>query len=202
MKPTKPASPTGPIILPVDAEGRVSFYDIPLFPHGGDSYTVFFGQLEDFVARAVAHGLDLDPDFQRGHVWTEAQQVRFVEYLLRGGEVGMNLIFNCPGHSGTTARGPYVIVDGKQRLEAVRKFLRDELRVFGHLRSEFRDTPRMQQSRFQWVIVEIDTRLELLQFYRDLNAGGTPHAPEEITRVDEMIAAERANPTPPWRKVA
>lgn len=26
-------------------------------------------------------GLVLNPDFQRGHVWTEEQQIKFVEYL-------------------------------------------------------------------------------------------------------------------------
>jgi hypothetical protein len=26
------------------------------------------------------YGLDLDPDFQRGHVWTEEQQIRYVEF--------------------------------------------------------------------------------------------------------------------------
>lgn len=30
-------------------------------------------------------GLNLDPDFQRGHVWTARQQVKFIEFLLRGG---------------------------------------------------------------------------------------------------------------------
>ena len=32
------------------------------------------------------YGLQLDPDFQRGHVWTENQQIAYIEYLLRGGK--------------------------------------------------------------------------------------------------------------------
>ena len=28
--------------------------------------------------------LQLNPDFQRGHVWSEEQQVSFIEYLLKG----------------------------------------------------------------------------------------------------------------------
>ena len=33
-------------------------------------------------------GLQLNPDFQRGHVWTEDQQVKFLEFILRGGKTG------------------------------------------------------------------------------------------------------------------
>lgn len=36
-------------------------------------------------------GLILNPDFQRGHVWTELQQQKYVEYLLRGGKFGRDI---------------------------------------------------------------------------------------------------------------
>ena len=61
--------------------------------------------------------LDLDPDFQRGYVWTEAQQIAYVEYRLKGGGAGVNrILFNCVGHMGSYL-GPFQIVDGKQRLK-------------------------------------------------------------------------------------
>ena len=31
-------------------------------------------------------GLQFNPDFQRGHVWTEGQQIAFMEFLLKGGK--------------------------------------------------------------------------------------------------------------------
>lgn len=46
-------------------------------------------------------GLELCPDFQRGHVWQPSQQVHFVENCLRGivPSSGLLLQFNCPGFS-------------------------------------------------------------------------------------------------------
>lgn len=41
-------------------------------------------------------GLLLNPDFQRGHVWTESQQIAYLEYILRGGKSGRDLYFNNP----------------------------------------------------------------------------------------------------------
>lgn len=37
-------------------------------------------------------GLQLNPEFQRGHVWTEEQQIAWLEYHLRGGKSG-NIIY-------------------------------------------------------------------------------------------------------------
>ena len=44
-----------------------------------------WNRFERFENFAGDYGpLDLCPDFQRGHVWTEAQQTRFIEAALRG----------------------------------------------------------------------------------------------------------------------
>ena len=43
-------------------------------------------------------GLQLNPEFQRGHVWTEEQQIAWVEYYLRGGKSGNTIYLN--NHSG------------------------------------------------------------------------------------------------------
>lgn len=55
---------------------------------------------------AGAGGIDLDPDFQRGHVWTPEKQVAFVEFTLRGGESARNLYFNWTGSSGSQPPWP------------------------------------------------------------------------------------------------
>ena len=60
-------------------------------------------------------GLQLNPDFQRGHVWTEAQQIAYIEFLLRGGKTGRDLYFNCPEfhHKNEVSNyTDYVCVDG------------------------------------------------------------------------------------------
>ena len=137
-------------------------------------------------------GLDLMPDFQRGHVWTLEQQQAFVEYALRGGAVP-TLYFNCPGYM--TARGvegPYVIVDGLQRLTAVCRFLRGEIRAFGYLLTEFEDKLRWGRGPyFRWHVNTLATRAEVLAWYLEMNAGGTPHPQSELARVRQLLANER-----------
>ena len=87
-------------------------------------------QLQGWIEEREVAPLNIDPEFQRAHVWRPEQQSAYVEYILRGGISGREIYFNCIGWN-SDYRGPFVLVDGKQRLEAVRSFLRDEVPVFG-----------------------------------------------------------------------
>lgn len=169
------------------------FADIPLYPRAHYEIDVDLGDLLEHHKRwTTKYGLTMDQDYQRGHVWTEAQQIAFVEHVLRGGEVGRNIVINSPGfRDGTSTFAE--MVDGKQRYTAMLKFANDELRVFGHLRSEFTDRPRCFIT-LKWRVVELD-RLGILDLYLSLNGGGTPHTEEELKRVRALRDLE-AKATP------
>lgn len=132
----------------------------------------------------------MDPDFQRGHVWTPEQQVAYVEYVLRGGTSGNTIYLNCPGWPISTE--DYVLVDGKQRLTAVMGFLRDEIKAFNYKHSEFTGKIRLSGPRFRWVVNNLPTRAAVLQWYLEMNTGGTVHSAAEINKVRQMLAEETA----------
>jgi hypothetical protein len=153
-------------------------------------WTSIFAQLEDIGGEG---GLDLSPDFQREHVWSEEQQVRYVEFCLRGGRSSRDVLFNCvTWNAGVGQAAPAVLVDGKQRLEAVRRFLKDEIRVFGSLRSEFEGklSNLRDSAYFKIYVNDLPTRADVLRWYLDLNDGGVVHTREEIDRVRELLRQE------------
>lgn len=49
-------------------------------------------------------GQELNPDFQRGHVWNEQQQIKYIEHVLKGGHSGRDIYFNCPGWNRSVRR--------------------------------------------------------------------------------------------------
>jgi hypothetical protein len=130
--------------------------------------------------------LNLNPEFQRGHVWTEAQQIAYVEFKLRGGMGSDRILFNCPGWMNDF-RGPFVLVDGKQRLKAVLRFIDNELKVFGHYYREFEDKLPYFQPDFVFCINNLPTMNDVLNWYIELNSGGTPHTEEELERVRGLL---------------
>ena len=135
-------------------------------------------------------GLDLYPDFQRGHVWTPQQQTEFVEYILRGGKTS-ELLFNTKGNYASTSED-FVCVDGLQRLTALLLFLEDKLPVFGHTRSQIEGIELLLREIYlTFRINELLTRRAVIQWYLEINAGGTPHTREEIDRVRDLLKKEK-----------
>ena len=134
--------------------------------------------------------LQLNPNFQRGHVWTEEQQVAYVEFLLRGGKSSKVIYFNKPSWQSSMIINGYddfVCVDGLQRLTAIMRFLNNEIKVFDTYYKDFEDKLPMGIDLI-FNVNNLKTEKEVLQWYVDMNAGGTPHTNEEIKRVKRMIA--------------
>jgi len=175
----------------------MEWLDIPRFSSWG-KYTcdVTWNDLEYQIERYVSeYSLNLDPDFQRDHVWSEEKRIAYVEYVLKGGNQNRHIIFNHPGWF-TDFKGEMTLVDGKQRLESTRRFLNNELPVFNDIyRKDFTRNGRLSSRissdySFKFYINNLRTRKELLQFYLDLNTGGVVHTKEEINRVKELLAKE------------
>ena len=176
------------------------FEDIPKFfrpPHynATTQWNHVERQLESWEERGTdTTWLELDPDFQRGHVWTEDKQIAYVEFCLRGGDSSRTILFNHPNWMDSF-EGPMTLVDGKQRLEAVRKFIRNELPIFdGNLLNDFDDPKkvlRCSEAYFNFKVNNLKTRRELLQWYLQLNTGGVVHTDEEIANVHKLLEKEQ-----------
>jgi uncharacterized protein with ParB-like and HNH nuclease domain len=177
----------------------MKFSDIKPFTRDGD-YEVNIGlkyletTLKDYEE---SYGLELNPDFQRGHVWTEDQQIAFVEFFLKGGKTARVMYFNCPSFSRSIKENdsPMVCVDGLQRLTALRRFLNNEIKVFGLYLDDFEDKDIMLRKigNLRFNINNLQTKKEVLQWYLDFNTGGTVHSKEEIERVEKLLEEEKQN---------
>jgi len=148
--------------------------------------------------------LDLMPDFQRGHVWNESQQIAYVEFFLKGGMTGRTIYLNCPNW-GSFCKIPdggykdFVIVDGLQRLTALLKFVRGEISAFNHYVQTkdnclnpvffFEDKIRMSKAcdNLRININNLKTKKEVLQWYLEMNSGSTPHTQTELDKVRKML---------------
>jgi hypothetical protein len=177
----------------------LQYKSIEQFPQAHYEINVDWGYLESWLEdknrekeETGFRGLELNPDFQRMHVWTPEQQSHYVEYILRGGESGRVLYWNHPNWMGSF-KGYLTLVDGKQRMEAVRAFLRNEVEVFGGYRLKEME-PRfvgLGHADFRMRIAKLPTRKQMLQWYLMINAGGTPHTSDELDRVRALLAAEK-----------
>jgi hypothetical protein len=140
----------------------------------------------------IEGNINLDPDYQRGHVWTRRQQIEYLEYILRGGISGRSIFWNCPGWMKTGKggfRGPMELVDGKQRINAVLCFLANKVKVFGHFYREYTDKLDFIRCNFLFHVNDLDNRKDVIQWYLDLNSG-TPHSRNDIKMAEELLQLE------------
>jgi len=172
-----------------------TFSNIPKFTRDGNfQQDMPIERLPAWIETEQKNGLQLCPDFQRGHVWTTAQQVAFIEYLLRHGKSGRTLYFNCPDYTRVVKTGSYqefLCVDGLQRITAILKFLNNEIMAFGSFFCEFTDTLSMFEDTIVIKVNNLPSREAVLQWYIEMNSGGTPHSDDEIERVKDLLLQEK-----------
>lgn len=165
-----------------------------VIPTGNYNVDIHLKYLKGYIQEYIDdYGLNLDPDFQRPHVWDMTKRVRFVEFILQDGKTNP-IYLNHPGWNNGQD-GEFVIVDGKQRLTALLMFLNDEFPVFtkldpekiGYYASEFDTVP----NTITIVVNDLKTRLQVLTWYDEMNSGNVAHTNEELQFVRNLIEIEK-----------
>jgi len=142
--------------------------------------------LEDWFKSHEKLGLELNPEFQRGHVWTRKQQTKYIEWCLMSGKSGREILFNCKGWMKNW-EGPLILVDGLQRVTAVRKYMSNKIKAFGYYKKDVEGVYPRSDCYFNLYVNDLSDYNDVLQWYIDINSGGTPHKKTEIDKVKEMI---------------
>ncbi|WP_368880404.1 DUF262 domain-containing protein [Proteus mirabilis] len=170
-------------IKPIPA--TVNTYDIDLF------------ELDSIMERYSKYGytVDMNPDYQRGHVWTLEQKIHYIENMLRF-KLKPEIKINFPNYHDDDVKplngldkNVITCIDGLQRYTALTEFVNREFKIFdGNLAVEdLLCSPYSFKSLCCNIqIYSLMDKNELLQFYIDLNSGGTYHTPDEIDRVKKM----------------
>jgi len=159
------------------------FIDIPQITQANYHVDVSWNYIEHWIK---SHNINMNPDFQRKYVWTETQKEQYIEWILRGGKSGKELYFNHPGWF-KGFKGEMVIVDGKQRIEAVLSFLNNKTKAYGYYHKHYEDKMSMLISGFSINVADLENRKDVLQWYIDMNTGGTSHTTEEIMFVKSLL---------------
>jgi hypothetical protein len=122
------------------------------------------------------------PPFQRPALWTLEQQVRFLTSCWSGIHLGTYVVNRVDNWRDNFL--PHVdnwLIDGQQRLRAIKAYLEDEFSVYGYRWSEL---TKIEQRHFDNIpfacsMVHETSESNLRMLYDLLNFGGTPHTEDQ-----------------------
>ena len=83
--------------------------------------------VETIVGRIQSGDIDLQPEFQRGEVWSKLKKQRLIDSILRDWHVPPIHVIENP------KTRKHEVLDGQQRLAAIRDFVSDRFAVDGRI---------------------------------------------------------------------
>jgi len=81
-----------------------------------------------YAADFAREKFDLESPYQRESVWGMERRVDLIRSLMMGLPTGI-ITINCRPDTSDVDRAPYSVIDGKQRIEAIRAFVDSEFAV-------------------------------------------------------------------------
>lgn len=84
-------------------------------------------EIETIVNRINNNDINLQPDFQRGEVWSLNKKKKLIDSILRGWKIP-------PIHLVQANEAIDEVLDGQQRLAAIKDFIKDEFPIDGSIR--------------------------------------------------------------------
>lgn len=97
-------------------------------------------EIDTIVSRIQKYELDLQPEFQRGEIWDLKRQQRLIDTVLRRWYVPAV-------HIVETAEGE-VVLDGQQRLAAIRSFYDDKFPIDGYIEPRNETVARLHGMKY------------------------------------------------------
>jgi len=141
--------------------------------------------MDGLLGKVYHFGVDFNPEYQRGLVWTPEQKAALIQTVFDKGSIG-TFAFNRRPYSENPL---YEIIDGKQRLSTLCEYYEDRWPFKGYCYSELSeyDTTTFKMASVLEVTLEDADEETKLRLFLRINRAGTPVDVEHILKVQAML---------------
>ncbi len=139
----------------------------------------------------IDYGIDLDPDYQRGNIWTLDQKVNLIDSIFKNVDIGKFTIISRPwGSNPNKAATPkmWEMLDGKQRITAIIEFYTNRFKYKGKYFCDMhiRDKQHFKNYNISSGETEPLTDEQKYRYFLKLNTTGTPVDEAHIAKVRKL----------------
>lgn len=141
--------------------------------------------IDSIFSIAYHFGLDMDPDYQRGYVWTDEDKVNLIDSVFNNIDIGKFVFV----HNEYMDEYLYEILDGKQRVRALLDYYENRFPYKGKYFNDLslRDQFWFCQRTISVAEVDKTNRKALLQYFLMLNTAGKTMAKEHLNTIRQMV---------------
>lgn len=142
--------------------------------------------IDSLIHKSYHFGVDMDPEYQREHVWDIDDKVSLIDSIMNNHDIG-KFLFNRRSYSSKGEM--FEIVDGKQRLTALLEFYEDRFAYKGLFFSQLslRDQNHFEGYRVNVAEVNELPREELIELFLKVNTGGRIMSKEHLDNVRKLL---------------
>jgi hypothetical protein len=163
-----------------------------LAPEREESISFYNSSVGSVVHRYFHAGIDLDPEYQREHVWELSDKVALIHSLLNGIEIGkLTFVRRDYGFDGPL----YEVLDGKQRVSALVDFFTGQFRYERMLWCEMHPYDVSRIEGMQVLIADLPhttTREQRIRHFLRLNTAGRVMDGEHLAKVAALLGEGKA----------
>lgn len=145
--------------------------------------------ISSLLHKVYRFGVDFDPPYQRGLVWSVDQKVSLLDSIFSNIEIGKFTFNQCEWGTKPPAK-LFEIIDGKQRLTALCEFYEGRLEYRGKFYHQLSRSDRNHFENFPIIQGEMRqaTEQQILKLFVKLNTTGVPMDAKHLEMVKKMIA--------------
>ena len=131
-------------------------------------------------------GIDLNPDYQRGNIWSQEQKVSLIDSIFKNIDIGKITIIKRNFEVGNKS---YEILDGKQRLIALIEFSENRFEYKGKKYEDLHPRDQYHFSGYPFSYSESKplTKQQKYKYFLKLNTAGSPVDPKHIEMVSKKL---------------
>lgn len=147
-------------------------------------------ELETIVSRIKNKDINLQPNFQRGEVWSENKKRKLIDSILRGWKIP-------PIHMILGNNNIDEVLDGQQRLVSIREFFNNKIRIDGNIQPRDEEILKLDGLLYEELPIEIQRKLRRYSVTLIRLSDYRPEEPAELFyRLNQpatLTAAEQRN---------
>lgn len=145
--------------------------------------------ISDIYSKAYHFGLNLDPEYQRGYVWSQEDKEKLIDSIFGNVDIG-KFCFIKNKYSDDYL---YEVLDGKQRCRTILDYYENRFPYKGKYYNDLSNNDRWYFDNYMISTAEVDfaDKQTVLKYFLLLNTAGKVMDEEHLAKVNQMYLEEK-----------